>query len=48
VVCLLESAGPDFDDKGVESYLVSALFAARSALNITARHENQEDEPDRR
>ncbi len=51
VVRLLESArldpaeGLDFDDKRVESYLVSALSAARSALNIAARRENPADGP---
>ena len=40
--------GLDFDDKRVESYLVSALSAARSALSIASRHENPADEPDRR
>ncbi len=54
VVRLLESAGldpaegQDFDDKRVESYLVTALSAARSALNIAAGRENPADEPDRR
>ncbi len=53
VVRLLESArlnpaeGPDFDDKRVESHVVTALSAARSALNIAAGRENPAGEPDR-
>ena len=54
VVRLLESVGegtgrtekPDFDDKRVESYIVTALSAARSALNIAAGRENPADGSD--
>jgi hypothetical protein len=39
---------PDFDDKKrVDSHVVIALSAARSALNIAAGGENPADEPDR-
>ena len=36
----------DFDDKRVDSYVVSAISAARSALNIAARRENSADGPE--
>ena len=51
VVRLLESAaldpaqGLDFDDKRVEGYVVTALSASRSALNIVAGRENPPDGP---
>jgi hypothetical protein len=40
---------PDFDDKRLDSYVVTALSAARSALNIAALREDptQAGEPDR-
>ena len=55
VVHLLESVRegigrtekPDFDDKRVDSHVVTALSAARSALNIAAGRENPADGPDR-
>lgn len=57
VVRLLESVRegigrmdkPDFDDGRVDAHLVTALSAARAALNIVARRENpvEAGEPDR-
>ena len=55
VVHLLESVRegiartekPAFDDKRVDSHVVTALSAARSALNIAAGRENPADGPDR-
>ena len=55
VIRLLESAtldpaeGPDFDDKRVDSCVVTALSATRSALKIAARRENppKAGEPER-
>jgi hypothetical protein len=57
VVRLLESVRegigrmdkPDFDDKRLDSYVVTALSAARSALNIAAPREDpaKAGEPDR-
>ncbi len=57
VVRLLESVRggigrmdkPDFDDKRLDSYVVTALSAARSALNIAGLREDptQAGEPDR-
>ncbi len=55
VVRLLESVRegigrtekPDFDDKRVDSYVVTALSAARSALNVATGRENPADGPDR-
>lgn len=51
VVRLLESArggadpgySPDFDDGRVDSYLVAALSAARTALNVAAGRETPEE-----
>jgi hypothetical protein len=51
VVRLLESArtgptsdhDPDFDDGRVDSYVVAALSAARSALNVASGREDAAD-----
>lgn len=54
VVRLLESArtgqtpdhDPDFDDGRVDSYVVAALSAARTALNIASGREDRKDAAD--